>query len=33
LLPGTRVTVEGRAGTYDCKLALWNPRYWIEPAG
>jgi hypothetical protein len=32
LLPGTRVTAEGRVGTYDCKLALWNPRYWIEPA-
>jgi hypothetical protein len=32
LLPGTRVTVEGRVGTYDCKLALWNPRYRIEPA-
>jgi hypothetical protein len=32
LLPGTRITVEGRAGTHDCKLALWNPRYWIEPA-
>jgi hypothetical protein len=32
LLPGTRVTVEGRAGAHDCKLALWNPRYRIEPA-
>jgi hypothetical protein len=32
LLPGTRVTVEGRVGTHDCKLALWNPRYRIEPA-
>ena len=32
LLPGTRVTLEGRAGTYDCKVALWNPRYTIEPA-
>ena len=32
LLPGTRVTVEGRVGTYDGKLALWNPRYRIEPA-
>jgi hypothetical protein len=32
LLPSTRVTVEGRVGTYDCKLALWNPRYRIEPA-
>ena len=32
LLPGTRVSVEGRVGTHDCKLALWNPRYRIEPA-
>jgi hypothetical protein len=32
LLPGTRVTVEGRVGTYHCTLALWNPRYRIEPA-
>jgi hypothetical protein len=32
LLPGTRVTVEGRVGTHDCKLALWNPRYRIEAA-
>jgi hypothetical protein len=32
LTPGTRVTVEGRLGTHDCKLALWNPRYRIEPA-
>jgi hypothetical protein len=32
LLPGARVTVEGRAGTHDCRLALWNPRYRIEPA-
>ncbi|HXZ74824.1 MAG TPA: hypothetical protein VEH31_28710 [Streptosporangiaceae bacterium] len=32
LLPGARVTVEGRVGSYDCKLALWNPRYRIEPA-
>jgi len=32
LLPGIRLTVEGRVGTYDCKLALWNPRYRIEPA-
>jgi hypothetical protein len=33
LLPGARITVEGRVGTHDCKLALWNPRYRIEPAG
>ena len=32
LQPGTRVTVEGRVGTYECKLALRNPRYRIEPA-
>ncbi|HEV2370535.1 MAG TPA: hypothetical protein VGS19_00070 [Streptosporangiaceae bacterium] len=32
LLPGTRVTLEGRIGTYDRKLALWNPRYRIESA-
>ena len=32
LHPGTRVTVEGRVGTYECKLALRNPRYRIEPA-
>ena len=32
LLPGTRITAEGRVGSYDCKLALWNPRYVIEPA-
>ena len=32
LSPSTRVTVEGRVGTYDGKLALWNPRYSIEPA-
>jgi hypothetical protein len=33
LLPGTRVTVEGRVGSHNCKLALWNPRYRIEAAG
>jgi hypothetical protein len=32
LRPGTRITVEGRAGTHNSRLALWNPRYWIEPA-
>jgi hypothetical protein len=32
LLPGARLTVEGRVGTYHCKLALWNPLYRIEPA-
>ena len=32
LRPGARVTVEGRAGTHDGSLALWNPRYRIEPA-
>jgi hypothetical protein len=32
LLPGTRVLVEGRVGSHDCKLALWNPRYQIEPS-
>jgi len=24
---------EGTAGTRDGRLVLWNPRYWIEPAG
>jgi hypothetical protein len=33
LLPGGRVTVEGRVGTYHRKLALWNPRYKIEATG
>lgn len=33
LLPGSRVTVEGRVGTYHRKLALWNPRYKIEATG
>jgi RecG-like helicase len=32
LRPGARVTVEGRAGTHDGRLTLWNPRYRIEPA-
>jgi hypothetical protein len=32
LQPGARITVEGTVGAYDCKLALWNPRYRIEPA-
>jgi hypothetical protein len=32
LVPGTRLTVEGRVGSYDCRLALWNPRYRIESA-
>jgi RecG-like helicase len=32
LQPGTRVTVEGTAGTYRGRLTLWNPRYAIEPA-
>jgi RecG-like helicase len=31
LRSGTRITVEGRAGTYDSRLALWNPRYRVEP--
>jgi hypothetical protein len=33
LLPGSRVTVEGRVGTYHRKPALWNPRYKIEATG
>jgi RecG-like helicase len=32
LRPGARVTVEGRAGTHDRRLTLWNPRYRIESA-
>jgi hypothetical protein len=32
LRAGTRITVEGRVGTYACRLALRNPRYRIEPA-
>jgi len=32
LRPAIRVTVEGRAGTHNGRLTLWNPRYRIEPA-
>jgi RecG-like helicase len=32
LRPGTRITVEGTAGTYRGRLTLWNPRYAIEGA-
>jgi len=32
LQPGTRITAQGTVGSYDGKLALWNPRYAIEPA-
>jgi RecG-like helicase len=32
LQPSTRIIAEGRAGSHDGKLALWNPRYAIEPA-
>lgn len=33
LRPGTRITVAGRLGTHNGQPTLWNPRYWIEPAG
>jgi hypothetical protein len=32
LQPSTRIIAEGTVGSYDGKLALWNPRYAIEPA-
>jgi hypothetical protein len=32
LQPSTRIIAEGTLGSYDGKLALWNPRYAIEPA-
>ena len=31
LQPGTRISVEGRVGTWNGELAMWNPRYRIEP--
>jgi len=31
LQPGTRISVEGRVGTWHGNLAMWNPRYRIEP--
>jgi hypothetical protein len=33
LQPSTRIIAEGSVGSYHGKLALWNPRYAIEPAG
>ena len=33
LQPSARITAEGTVGSYDGKLALWNPSYAIEPAG
>jgi hypothetical protein len=33
LRPGTRITVAGRVGAHNGQLTLWNPKYWIEPAG
>jgi hypothetical protein len=33
LQPSTRIVAEGMVGSYDSKLALWNPRYAIAPAG
>jgi hypothetical protein len=33
LQPSTRIIAEGMVGSYDSKLALWNPRYEIVPAG
>jgi RecG-like helicase len=32
LQPSTRILAEGTVGSYDSKLALWNPRYTIAPA-
>jgi hypothetical protein len=32
LLPSARIIAEGTVGSYDGKLALWNPRYDIEQA-
>lgn len=31
LQPSTRIIAEGTVGSYGGKLALWNPRYEIEP--
>jgi hypothetical protein len=31
LQPSTRIIAEGTVGSYGGKLALWNPRYAIEP--
>ena len=31
LQPGTCISVEGRVGIWHGKLAMWNPRYRIEP--
>lgn len=33
LQPSTRIIAEGTLGSYGGKLALWNPRYAIEPDG
>jgi hypothetical protein len=33
LQPSARIVAEGTVGSYDGKLALWNPRYAIESAG
>lgn len=33
LQPSTRIIAKGTVGSYDGKLALWNPRYAVEPAG
>ena len=32
LQPSTRIIAEGTVGSYDGKLAMWNPRYAIESA-
>jgi hypothetical protein len=32
LRPSTRIIAEGTVGSYDGKLALWNPRYAIQSA-
>jgi hypothetical protein len=32
LQPSARIIAEGTLGSYNGKLALWNPRYAIDPA-
>jgi hypothetical protein len=32
LQPSTRIIAEGTLGSYDSKLALWNPSYEIDSA-
>jgi hypothetical protein len=33
LQPSTRIIADGSVGSYRGKLALWNPRYAIQPTG